>query len=451
MTRTAAAPLTSYLDAKRPHHMGVAWHEYLTDPDVCAPEAPLDDKVSVILRTGQLTLSSGDSAWRVRDFMNRVAHVLGVTVHADISLVNIEATCIQGDQSITEVVANAQAGVNTERVLYLEHYIHEVEALGPELTIGAFHDLLDVIESRPPARTAWQSGLASGIACGSFVFLLGGDLIQMGGAALGAGFGQYVRKRLGERHINQFVCVAAAVAVSCIVYFLWLLALSLGLPDAFSHEEGYIGALLFVIPGFPLITSGFDLFQFEMRSGIERLAYALSIILTGTAMGLLVAMAVQLSPADFQPQGLGPLALTLLRLVFSFLGVYGFSVMFNSTPKMCFTAACIGALANTARLSLASFGGWPSEAAAFIGAFAAGLLAAVCNKRHAIPRTAITVPSIVIMVPGLYMYRAVYYMGVAQATDAIDWLIRAAIIVVFLPIGLLAARVLTDERWRCSS
>lgn len=46
------------------------------------------------------------------------------------------------------------------------------------------------------------------------------------------------------------------------------------------------------------------------------------------------------------------------------------------------------------------------------------------------------------------MYRAVYYMGTFQPTDAVDWLIRAAMIVVFLPIGLIAARVITDPRWR---
>lgn len=161
--------LSTYLDVSGPHHMRVPWHEALSEPGRPAVDAPLADKVSVIMRTGQLALSAGDSAWRVRDFMNRVAHVLGVTVHADISLVNIEATCIEGSRSITEVVANPTAGVNTERVMLLEHYLHEVEALGREISVGAFHDLLDVVESKGQRYRPWQSGLASGLACGSFV------------------------------------------------------------------------------------------------------------------------------------------------------------------------------------------------------------------------------------------------------------------------------------------
>ena len=445
-------PITTYLDRTEPRqHMAVPWHEVISGMQVPAPEAPLADKVTAILRTGQLSLSSGDSAWRVRDYMNRVAHVLGVTVHADISLVNIELTCIQGTESITEVAANASAGVNTERVMLVDQFVHEVEAIGTEITLEAYHHMLDVVECKRARYRPWQSGIASGIACASFMFLLGGGPIEMIGAGLGAGCGQWTRVRLLGRRINQLVAVAAGVAVAGVVYLLWLHLLSLGMAGAMSHEAGYIGALLFVIPGFPLITSGFDLFQSEMRSGIERLAYALVIIVTATAVAWLVAETVQFFPDDFADQGLSPVTLTLLRVVASFAGVYGFSVMFNSAPKMCATAGCIGAVSNTLRLSLAGFTGMAPEAAAFLGALCAGLLASVSARRLSIPRTAVTVPSIVIMVPGLYMYRAVYYMGVTQVGDAAEWLIRAVMIVLFLPIGLIAARVLTDPRWRRTS
>ena len=40
--------------------------------------------------------------------------------------------------------------------------------------------------------------------------------------------------------------------------------------------------MLFIIPGFPFITSGIDLAKLDMRSGLERLAYALIIIAVAT-------------------------------------------------------------------------------------------------------------------------------------------------------------------------
>lgn len=59
-----------------------------------------------------------------------------------------------------------------------------------------------------------------------------------------------------------------------------------------SHQEGYIGAMLFVIPGFPLITAGLDIAKLDMRSGIERLSYAVSIIVMATLVGWMVAECV---------------------------------------------------------------------------------------------------------------------------------------------------------------
>ncbi len=86
--------------------------------------------------------------------------------------------------------------------------------------------------------------------------------------------------------------------------------------------------------------------------------------------------------------------------------------MFNSTIPMAAIAALIGAVANTFRLELIDFTGMPPAAAAFIGALSAGLLASEIKKNNGYPRISLTVPSIVIMVPGLYLYRAIYNFGI---------------------------------------
>ena len=107
----------------------------------------------------------------------------------------------------------------------------------------------------------------------------------------------------------------------------------------------------------------------------------------------------------------------------------------------------MGAIANTLRLTLVDMGVTP-EAAAFAGALAAGLLASVVVRRLGFPRISITVPSIVIMVPGLYLYRAVYFMGTVDVVGSMEWIFRAVMIILFLPLGLGLARALTDPAWR---
>ena len=444
-----------------PHHMQAAWHEVVSAGDELAVDAPLADKSTIICRTGQLMLASGTGAWRVRDSMNRVARVLGVTVHVDLSLLSIECTCIEGHESFSEVVSLPTTGVNTHRIWLMEDYIHEIETQGSGLTVRGFHNLLDVVEKSNPDYGCLQLGLAAACACGAFVFLLGGGPVEMLCAFVGAGMGNYMRAKMLARKLGQFSCISCGVATACVCYLAALTFLTHFDPAAMNHEAGYIGAMLFVIPGFPLITAGLDIAKLDMRSGIERLVYAISVITVATLIGWLVAEVVGLSPSDFAPQGLGPAALTLLRLAMSFVGVFGFSVMFNSPVQMAATAGVIGAVSNTLRLTLVDLptfapalglaSGCPPEAAAFIGAIASGLLAHAAEHWTSYPRIGLTVPSIVIMVPGLYLYRAMYYMCVFDTASMLAWFVRAVLIVAFLPVGLGVARTFTDPRWRKTS
>ena len=444
-----------------PHHMQAVWHEVVSAGDELAVDAPLADKSTIICRTGQLMLASGTGAWRVRDSMNRVARVLGVTVHVDLSLLSIECTCIEGHESFSEVVSLPTTGVNTHRIWLMEDYIHEIETQGSGLTVRGFHNLLDVVEKSNPDYGCLQLGLAAACACGAFVFLLGGGPVEMLCAFVGAGMGNYIRAKMLARKLGQFSCISCGVATACVCYLAALTFLAHFDPAAMNHEAGYIGAMLFVIPGFPLITAGLDIAKLDMRSGIERLVYAISVITVATLIGWLVAEVVGLSPSDFAPQELGPVALTLLRLVMSFVGVFGFSVMFNSPVQMAATAGVIGAVSNTLRLTLVDLptfvpalglaSGCPPEAAAFAGAIASGFLAHAAEHWTSYPRIGLTVPSIVIMVPGLYLYRAMYYMCIFDTANMLAWFVRAVLIVAFLPVGLGVARTFTDPRWRKTS
>lgn len=457
-----AAGIHEALSMARPHrarhthvphhsHMPVKWHEVLDRADLPASQAGLSDKSSVICRAGLLLLGGGASTWRVREAMNTVARVLGVTCSVDVSLTSIECTCYDDSGSFSEIVNLPTTGVNTERIWYMEKFVREVRVLGHELTVGQLHGLLDKVEHERGHYAPWQVALAAAAACAAFVFLLGGGPIEMGCAFVGAGLGNLVRRLMIDRHLTHFACIGAGVATACLVYLgsLWLL--SLAVPGAMEHEAGYIGAMLFVIPGFPLITSGLDIAKLDLRAGIERMVYACSVIVVATLVAWLVASVVQLRPDDFTPLGLDPAMLLALRALASFIGVFGFSMLFNSPFNMAATAGVVGAIANTARLTLVDAVAMPPEAAAFLGALMAGLLASLAGMRTGFPRISITVPSIVIMVPGLYMYRAVYYMGAFETLDAMEWIVRAVMIVLFLPMGLALARMLTDREWRhCS-
>lgn len=540
------------------------------DWDKPVTQAGIAAKSSIIIRVGALGLGAGTGSYRVRELMHRVGEPMGVNVRADVNLTDIEATCTDKHERITEVVDLPTTGVNTERIWLLEHFadwfnvklgndslyhskatvskelvdtlqassnenaivqtakqseehaakveekmaIQEairkekprgIFALQPEktyvehfshvqnvknvkntqnsqnnlnselknnsttssnanpagdfsapLTVRQVHDRLDLIKNRKPLYKPWFAGLASAVACASFAFLLGGSAYDMLGAFIGAGIGHYVRRRMFMHHLNQFVVTFIAVAVGALSCIASLRIIGCFDPSALHHNTAYIGSVLFVIPGFPLITGGLDIAKIDFPSGIQRLCYTMAIILMGTLAGWMVASLVQLDPQGFTPLGLNPWLNAVLRMITAFAGVWGFSVLFNSPQRMCFVAGIIGAITDTLRLTMADFG-IAAEIAAFTGALLAGLLAsawrAIVHRGWApqylgYPRISLTVPSIVIMVPGLYMYRAMFYLGQFNTLPALDWTFRAFMVIICLPLGLAVARVITDKNWR---
>ena len=566
------------------------------DWDKPVAEAGIAAKASVIVRVGMLDLGAGTGSFRVREMMHRIAYPLGVHVRADVNLTDIEASCTDGKDRITEVVDLPTTGVNTERIWLLEHFadwfnvnlgegsmyhsqsdvseglmqhldkrdasqvsadlskrlrerqkaeqnqegsddpvldalemvteraeatdtiaqplhLRDIEAaseqhnrseretkretasaanvasseattkktrknrnhkppkgqyaehfdhVGKEknqtqgITVRQAHERLNMIERRKPLYSPAFAGFASACACASFVFLLGGGPFDMIGAFIGAGLGHWLRRRLFAHHLNQFFVTFVCVAVAALACTGTLRLIGIFEPVALQHDTAYIGAMLFVIPGFPLITGGLDMAKIDFPSGIQRIAYVLCIILMATLAGWMVASIVHLNPQGFEPLGLNPVINCLLRMVFAFIGVWGFSVMFNSPQRMCLVAATIGLITDTLRLEIVDMG-VPAEAGAFIGALLAGLLASAWRSavrrgwlapHLGYPRICLTVPSIVIMVPGLYMYQAMFHLGQFDTLNALDWAFRAFMVIICLPIGLAMARVITDKSWR---
>lgn len=438
---------TEHLSDK--HHMAIPWHDFFTNDNFTpAYEANLAERAAIVGRIGLMMLSYGTGAWRVRDSMNTVARTLKMTCSVDIGLVSLEYTCMDAHHSYTQAISLPSTSVNTTKLSQMERFIKEFDQNGSEMTIGEIHSRLEEIAHSKGNYAPYQVGLAAALACSAFVFLLGGGPVEMFCSFIGAGLGNYVRRKMIDHHITLFAGVAVAVAVACLSYLLALSLMQLTFNVSSRHEAGYIGAMLFIIPGFPFITSGLDISKLDMRSGLERMTYAIAIITVATLVGWIVALMVNLRPENFQALPLSALMLFLLRLPASFCGVFGFSIMFNSTPKMAAIAGCIGAIANTLRLELTDLTGIPAGAAAFLGALVAGLLASIVKRKIQYPQISITVPSIVIMVPGLYMYRAMYNIGLTSISVGTLWMTKALMIVVFLPMGLIAARILTDSKWR---
>ena len=435
----------------RQQHMTILWHDTSrNDSDKPSSSSPLSEKAGLIGRVGLMFLAYGAGSFRVRAAMNKLSRALNVTCNADIGLKSIDYTCIENGISCTNALSNVTTGVNTDKLHYLEIFCDGFTERVSRYSVDDFHKMLDTIEKERGNYKLLQLSLASGIACMAFSFLLGAGALEMVVTFFAALFGFMVRKILLNRKITLFANICAGVMTSCIVYMLLVKVLGSITGSPIDFRAGYICSMLYVIPGFPLITGGIDLAKLDLKSGIERVTYAVLVIGVATLAGAFTASLFNFAPVDFEPYSLPLYYLIPLRLVMSFLGVFGFSILFNSTVRMASIAGVIGAVANVLRLCLTDMGVGMSIAA-FCGALTAGLLASSIKNHIGFPRITLTVPSIVIMVPGMFMYKGIFFFSQADFSTGLNWLAKAVIVVVSLPLGLVFARILTDRNFRKSS
>ena len=431
------------------NHMKIHWHEYSdTTSQTPISKTCLAEKASVIGRLGIMMLSCGTGAWRVRSSMNELSELMHITCTVDIGLMSINYTCLDGNNSFSQSLCLTNTGVNTSQLNRLENFVSDFKTKHITQSCDVIHSELDEIERIHGLYSPLALALSAALACSAFTFLLGGGIVEMLCAFVGAGIGNYVRCQLSRHHLTLFLCTTSSVTISCLTYTLLLKILEIIFSVNLLHEAGYICSMLFIIPGFPFITSGIDLAKLDMRSGTERLIYSMLIITVATMTAWILAIFLGLKPVSFLPIHLALWQWIFLRLLSSFLGVFGFSIMFNSPIPLAISAGIIGAISNTIRLEFIDIFSLPPAVCAFLGAFLAGILASLLKGKSGYPRISITVPSIVIMVPGLYLYKGFYNLGIMNLTIAASWLASALLIILALPLGLIFARIITDKTFR---
>jgi uncharacterized membrane protein YjjP (DUF1212 family) len=399
---------------------------------------------------GSLMLSAGTGSYRVKAAMGRVARALGIDqLEAQVSLTEIVATTRAHGTFRTQVVEVPVPVVNADRIAALMRVSLRA---APGLSADDLQRQLDRLEAKAQHYPLGLVIAGAALACAAFAFLNNGRWQECLAAAVAAGCGKAVQLVLRRFRLNQLAIVALAATTACLVYMLGAEVLRWAMPYAEHplHEAAFTSAILFLVPGFPLLTAALDLARFDFTSGISRLLYATMITLAAALGAWLVAWAFGLAPAEVEPLGL-PLGILLgLRAVASFAGVLGFAITFNTPLKPALAASVIGTLANVPRL-VAVDAGWNPLVCAMVATTLVGLLAGWASQRLPAPRIILSVPAVLIMIPGSSTYRALVAMINRDPLDALTNGSVALGILVALAAGLAVARMLTDPAWISTS
>lgn len=398
-----------------------------------------------VLRLGLLMVAAGTGGYRVVRAMKRAARSMGFdSLDAEITVTSITCTFHRHGTFRTVVAVQTAPAVDASRIEALEHLTHN---LPQRLSAEALNMCLDNIEHNVVHRwPKWVLMMAAGCACAAFAVLNYYPIMEATIVAIAAACGQLMRSSLAKRKLNQLGVVAIAAITACLVFYgLSQVIVAVIGSDLHSVTAGYVAAVLFLIPGFPLFSSLLDLSRFDIIAGLSRLCYAMTVIAAATMSVALVSSLSGLSPLPLEPP-VPSLTWFATAAAASFVGIAGFAFLFNSSKRMVIIAASLGMMANIIRLLLIAAGVQP-QFAAFAGGLSIGLLGALLARRTLLPRITMTVPAAVIMIPGTAMYRAVHFLNTGDINQAISNTATAGLIVMWISAGLITARMLTDRDW----
>lgn len=404
----------------------------------------LADALDQVLRFGALLMRAGDAAFRVRAEMGEVARALGIEeLSVQLGLGGVTASARRGAEVATRVREIGPPGVSSQRI---EALVGLARSLAAGTAPAALASALDTIESAPPRHPPARTVPAIAVACGCFAVLNGAGPLECVAAALGGGVGQGLRALLHRRHVNPYAVTAVCAFAAAGTYsLLSAAAREVGL-SAEPPTIGFISSVLFLVPGFPLVTSLLDVMQHQTAAAVSRLAYAVMLLLAAV-LGVAGVITWVGSTVDAPPAlALGPAALFAVRAVASFAGACGFAMLFQGSWRNVVHVGLLAIVGNETRLVLRD-AGLALALATFAGSFVLGVVASLTLRSSGEPRVTLTIPGVLMMVPGLLAFRTIVLFDRGEVLAALQSGVAVIFVLAAMAMGLAAARFATEPRW----
>lgn len=400
-----------------------------------------------LLRFGSLMLSSGETAFRVRRSMGAIASGLGFDwLSVQLGARNLVASGCRQGETATLVRDVEIPSVNTARIGALEALERFTNCIPLELIASEFATLLASIENASPRYSIAQTSVAGGAACGTFAFLNGASWVEIAACSIGGGVGQGLKSLLIHRRFNQYAVTAVCALVASALYCGVATSAHAAGFGIGRNSVGLISSVLFLIPGFPLVTALLDQLQHETAAAISRLAHAMMFVLTA-AVGLSVVIALVGFSIETSPPHMLAKPLTIVGwAVASFCGGSALAILYTGTRRNVLYVGAIALIGGEVRLLLHDHG-VSMPLATFLGALAVGLTASLAGHWIKEARVALTVPAVVMMVPGLYALETLVYFDRGEILQGLSVGVLVGFVIGSIAFGLAAARFISHPEW----
>ncbi|MBR1470213.1 MAG: threonine/serine exporter family protein [Lachnospiraceae bacterium] len=374
-------------------------------PDNGAPSNEIDD-IDVVLEAGEILIESGAEIYRVDETMQHFAKVLQIA-EFESCIVN-QGIMGSGRNRHGELVAKVAMVSETKVHLGKLEAVNDLSrSLKPEEhpPLEKIAEKLQEIDNKPEAKVQYTL-LAFFLGAGGLSYAIGIPLLDAFLAALcGMVLGLFLRFINKHIHTRFLVTILGSAVVTLIAHLLHL--------QTFGGHAGLtiLGTLMLMVPGAVFVNSVREFSQNNYTTGISLLMAAL---LTGISIAVGVAAVSEVLPfaeqiTDSFNGRVDSVWEGILRVIAAGIGTIAFSYLYHA-PRRYFKDLCLLAAASwTIYLCLVQFTGLVP-----VAVFAAATFVSLCSRRLSVvrkcPMTIFLSTSIFPLMPGLSLYRGIYYL-----------------------------------------
>ena len=425
-------------------------------------------RLDLLLRTGQLLVESSADTSRILRNMKRTADYLGLTedkLHIHITYNMLMVNYSDEEHSFSKFQRCNNHGINMSAISSISRL--SWRAIREDYSLDKYEEEFEKIRSRKRNYTSWQVAIGAGFACGGFCVQFGCDWPAFFYASIAAILGFRLRMYLNSLGSNGYANIAVAAFVSTLL--AWLSAY-ISMPVVADHLPTWLASVLhsdtvwhpllacalFIVPGVPLINFVSDMLDSHFEMGLNR---ALNTLLMVAAMSFGIAVAIKVCGIDnfVKDLSMTPHNSYLSYATAAAISAMGFSMIFN-IPKRLLPVVAVGGIIAVCTRNFVNLG--PSnnnvglDQGLIIGSLVgSSLISIICIKAVHVfhtPHHILSIPSVIPMVPGVLMYRALFGLIemqgiVGELTEAFSNGVKASLTILCIAIGVAIPNIFARQ------
>lgn len=240
----------------------------------------------LILDMGTFLLSSGAHCGRISSNLNRLAATWGFEVDMEPTFKGLTVRVKDVNDSENTVTAFQTSPPYSVHLAVLTAISHlSWRVVEQKLSIEEVEREFAEIKIRPNYKD-WQVAIAVGFSCAGICMFSFGDIHNALVAFIAAAIGSMFRTKVAKMKFNPMISISIAAFISTLITGLGTL-FNIG-----AHPEAAMAtAVLYLIPGVPLINCVIDLIEGYLSSAINRALFGGFILLCiATGMTLCITL-----------------------------------------------------------------------------------------------------------------------------------------------------------------